>query len=84
LGIPRKTRKLGLLMQITSTEIQFDGMKVMFSSAATRSVDFRDLVRSLFKHFGTRIGMVWCDKNGPIKDILTRRSRGFIDRPIEV
>jgi hypothetical protein len=79
-----KARELGLPMEVTGAEIQFDGMKVTFYYAATRYVDFRDLVRSLFKQFGTRIWMVWCDKKGPIKDIVTRRGRPFISRPLEI
>jgi hypothetical protein len=79
-----KARELGLPMEVTGAEIQFDGMKVTFYYAATRYVDFRDLVRSLFKQFGTRIWMVWCDKEGPVKDVVTRRGRDLMSRPLEV
>jgi cell fate regulator YaaT (PSP1 superfamily) len=42
-------------MEATRAEIQFDGMKATFYYQATRYIDLRDLVRALFKHFGTRV-----------------------------
>jgi cell fate regulator YaaT (PSP1 superfamily) len=79
-----KARELRLPIEVTGAEIQFDGMKVTFYYAATRYVDFRDLVRSLFRQFGTRIWMVWCDKEGPVRDVVTRRGRDLMSRPLEV
>jgi cell fate regulator YaaT (PSP1 superfamily) len=46
-------------MNITRAEFQFDGKKLTFYYTADAYVDFRDLVRALFKVFGTRIWMVW-------------------------
>jgi hypothetical protein len=56
-----KTAELGLPMAITHAEFQFDGKKLTFYYTAASYVDFRDLVRLLFKVFGTRIWMVWCN-----------------------
>ena len=67
-----KVRELGLPMEITGAEFQFDGKKLTFYYAASRYVDFRTLVRTLFKLFGTRIWMVWYDGTAPVKDVLTR------------
>jgi cell fate regulator YaaT (PSP1 superfamily) len=54
-----KAAELGLPMNITRAEFQFDGKKLTFYYTADAYVDFRDLVRALFKVFGTRIWMVW-------------------------
>jgi cell fate regulator YaaT (PSP1 superfamily) len=54
-----KTAEHGLPMNITRAEFQFDGKKLTFYYTAASYVDFRDLVRTLFKIFGTRIWMVW-------------------------
>jgi cell fate regulator YaaT (PSP1 superfamily) len=78
-----KVREFRLAMEITGAEIQFDGMKVTFYYHATKYVDFRDLVRSLFKTFGTRIWMVWCDHHGPVRDVITRRGRDLMSRPLD-
>ena len=59
-----KAAELGLSMNITGAEFQFDGKKLTFYYTATSYVDFRVLVRTLFKVFGTRIWMVWYDGQG--------------------
>jgi hypothetical protein len=69
-----KVRELELPMEITSAEFQFDGKKLTFYYSATRYVDFRNLVRILFRIFGTRIWMVWYDGSAPVRDVLTRRN----------
>jgi cell fate regulator YaaT (PSP1 superfamily) len=56
-----KTAELGLPMTITRAEFQFHGKKLTFYYTAVSDVDFWDLVRTLFKVFGTRIWMAWCD-----------------------
>jgi cell fate regulator YaaT (PSP1 superfamily) len=71
-----KAREMGLPMQITGAEFQHDGKKLTFYYAAFTYVDFRGLVRSLFKVFGTRIWMVWCDGGAPVKDVYSRRPVG--------
>jgi hypothetical protein len=68
-----KVRELELGMEITGAEFQFDGKKLTFYYSATRYVDFRNLVRILFRIFGTRIWMVWYDGDAPVRDVLTRR-----------
>jgi cell fate regulator YaaT (PSP1 superfamily) len=78
-----RVREMGLPMEVTSAEIQFDGKKVTFYYSATKYVDFRDLVRSLFRHFGTRIWMVWRDEEGPIRDVISRRGRDVTAQPLD-
>lgn len=68
----KKVTELGLPMQITGAEYQFDGKKLTFYYAASSYVDFRNLVRVLFRIFGTRIWMVWYDGTAPVKDVLTK------------
>ena len=67
-----KARELGLPMQITGAEFQFDGKKLSFYYTANSYIDFRSLVRVLFKTFGMRIWMVWHDGNAPVRDVLQR------------
>ena len=67
-----KVKEMELPMEITGAEFQFDGKKLTFYYMASHYVDFRDLVRTLFKIFGTRIWMVWYDGSAPVKDVYTR------------
>jgi cell fate regulator YaaT (PSP1 superfamily) len=67
-----KVRELGLAMEITGAEFQFDGKKLTFYYSASKYVDFRNLVKGLFRMFGTRIWMVWFDGNAPVKDVFSR------------
>jgi hypothetical protein len=53
-----KVAESGLPMVITGAEFQFDGKKLTFYYSASTYIDFRVLVRNLFKVFGTRIWMV--------------------------
>lgn len=53
----QKAAQLALPMDITGAEFQFDGKKLTFYYTADVYVDFRILVRTLFKIFGTRIWM---------------------------
>ncbi|KAJ1846566.1 hypothetical protein LPJ73_004496 [Coemansia sp. RSA 2703] len=46
-----------LSMCVVDAEFQFDRRKLTFYFTAGRRVDFRELVRELFKHFKTRIWM---------------------------
>jgi hypothetical protein len=68
-----KVTELDLAMDITGAEFQFDRKKVTFYYSASKYIDFRNLVRILFKFFGTRIWMVWYDGEAPVKDVFTRR-----------
>lgn len=68
----KKAQDFGLPMIITGAEFQFDGKKLIFYYSATSYVDFRILVRALFKVYGTRIWMVWHDGNAPVKDVFAR------------
>ena len=62
-----KALELKLPMKITGAEFQFDGKKLTFYYIAEDYVDFRILVRLLFKTFGMRIWMVWHDGISQIK-----------------
>ena len=66
-----KANELGLPMKIMATELQFDGKKLTVYFSATQYVDFRALVQTLFRIFGTRIWMVWHNGDGPVRDIFT-------------
>ncbi|KAH0794894.1 PSP1 C-terminal conserved region family protein [Histomonas meleagridis] len=52
-----KAAELGLPMNITGAEFQFDGKKLTFYYTSSTYIDFRVLVRTLFKVYGTRIWM---------------------------
>ena len=63
-----RANDLGLPMNITRAEFQFDGKKLTFYYTASTYIDFRGLVRTLFRVFGTRIWMVcynWKDGHQP-------------------
>ena len=51
----KKVEELGLDMQLVSTELAFDGSKLLFFFTADARVDFRELVRILAANFHTRI-----------------------------
>jgi cell fate regulator YaaT (PSP1 superfamily) len=59
-----KAAEMNLPMNITGAEFQFDGKKLTFYYTADIYVDFRALVKTLFKIYGTRIWMVWYDPEG--------------------
>lgn len=63
---------MGLDMQISEAEYQFDRRKLTVTYSAKEYVDFRNLVKNLFKKFETRIWMVWHDGNAPVRDVLRR------------
>ncbi|KAJ2756459.1 hypothetical protein IWQ56_006336 [Coemansia nantahalensis] len=56
-----KVQQRKLAMRVTDAEFQFDRRKLTFYFTASRRVDFRELVRDLFKHFKTRIWMCQLD-----------------------
>ena len=67
-----KAIELNLPMTITGAEFQFDSKKLTFFYTASSYVDFRNLVRILFRTFGMRIWMVWHDGKAPVRDVLQR------------
>jgi hypothetical protein len=69
-----KVLELALPMEVTSAEYQFDGKKLTFYYTAAKYIDFRNLVRALFRTFGTRIWMMWYDGGVPVRDVKTRLS----------
>lgn len=48
-------------MEITKCEYQYDCKRITFYYKSTKRIDFRDLVKELFKHFKIRIWM--CSEN---------------------
>ncbi|KAI8092906.1 PSP1 C-terminal conserved region-domain-containing protein [Halteromyces radiatus] len=52
-----KSKQKNLLMDIVDAEYQWDRRKLTFYFIAERRVDFRELVRDLFKIYKTRIWM---------------------------
>ncbi|KAJ2078842.1 hypothetical protein H4R24_004201 [Coemansia sp. RSA 988] len=56
-----KVQQRKLAMRVDDAEFQFDRRKLTFYFTADHRVDFRELVRDLFKHFKTRIWM--CQRN---------------------
>lgn len=70
-----KANELGLPMTVTGTEFQFDGKKLTVYYTAGQYIDFRNLVHTLFKVFGTRIWMVWFDGTSPVRDVFTHHTR---------
>jgi cell fate regulator YaaT (PSP1 superfamily) len=54
-----KVLESGLPMVITDAEFQFDGKKLTLYFSASEYIDFRVLVKNLFKVFATRIWMIW-------------------------
>ena len=51
----QKIASHGLDMQLVSTEVAFDGSKILFFFTADERVDFRELVQNLASAFHTRI-----------------------------
>ncbi|OHT15430.1 hypothetical protein TRFO_42495 [Tritrichomonas foetus] len=64
-----------LNMKIIDAEYQFDGTQLTFYYTTNHYIDFRSLVRVLFRTFGTRIWMVWYDGQAPVKDVFSQNDR---------
>jgi hypothetical protein len=58
-----KVTESGLPILLTGAEFQFDGKKLTFYFSASHYIDFRMLVRTLFRVFGCRIWMVWNEEH---------------------
>lgn len=52
-----KVNQRGLPMTVVAAELQWDRRKLTFYYTATQRVDFRDLVKELFRLYKTRIWM---------------------------
>lgn len=52
-----KVRAHGLVMQVVDLEYQWDRRKLIFYYAANQRIDFRELVKELFRIYRTRIWM---------------------------
>jgi len=58
-----RVRQKGLPMEVVDAEYQWDRKKLSFYFVAERRVDFRELVRELFKTYKTRIWMCAVNPN---------------------
>lgn len=63
-----------LNMKIIDAELQFDGTQLTFYYITNHYIDFRSLVRVLFRTFGIRIWM-WYDGKVPLKDIFNQNDK---------
>jgi len=52
-----KVEERGMAMQVRDAEYQWDRRKLTFFYTASHRIDFRDLVRDLFRLYKTRIWM---------------------------
>jgi hypothetical protein len=60
-----RIRQKKLPMEVVDAEYQWDRNKLTFYFCADRRIDFRELVRDLFRIYKTRIWMCAVDKNSP-------------------
>ena len=64
----QRCTQLGLEIEVIDCEYQFDLKKVSFFFNSDHSVDFRDLVRELYREFGARI---WMENINPnVKNVM--------------
>ncbi|KAI8341078.1 PSP1 C-terminal conserved region-domain-containing protein [Chlamydoabsidia padenii] len=59
----RKTKMYQLPMIVVDAEYQWDRRKLTFFFVSNRRIDFRELVRELFKHYKARIWMCASNSN---------------------
>lgn len=62
-----KIRQKKMPMEVVDAEYQWDRRKLTYSFVADRRIDFRELVRELFKIYKTRIWMCLLDEKAPAK-----------------
>jgi cell fate regulator YaaT (PSP1 superfamily) len=62
-----EARELRVLMEIIGAEFQFDEKKLTAYDTAVKYIDFQELVRVLFRAYGTPIWMVWCDGGASVR-----------------
>lgn len=64
----QRCSELGLKIEVLDCEYQFDMKKISFYFNSEESVDFRDLVRELYRTFGARI---WMENINPnVKNVV--------------
>jgi cell fate regulator YaaT (PSP1 superfamily) len=68
-------RQQNCAMEVTDAEFTLDGSQITFYYTAGRYVDFRGLVKLLYRTFGTRIWMIWYDGEGAVKDVFSQNHR---------
>lgn len=64
----QRCHELNISIDVVDCEYQFDGKKISFFFDAERSVDFRDLVKDLYRCFNARIWME--NVNGKVKNTV--------------
>lgn len=69
-----RVRQKKLPMEVVDAEYQWDRNKLTFYFCADRRIDFRELVRDLFRIYKTRIWMCAVDKNSPRMQTYLRDS----------
>lgn len=62
-----KVQEKNLQMQVLDAEYQWDRRKLTFFYSATHRIDFRDLVRDLFRIYKTRIWMCAMQPSSPLQ-----------------
>ena len=60
--VQAKIRQKGIAMEVVDAEYQWDRHKLIFYYVAEQRVDFRELVKDLFKIYKTRIWMCAVDR----------------------
>lgn len=65
-----RIRQKKLPMEVVDAEYQWDRNKLTFYFSADRRIDFRELVRDLFRIYKTRIWMCAVDKNAGSRMVL--------------
>jgi len=65
-------------MEVVDCEYQFDRKKITFFFDSPRAVDFRELTKDLFKHFGARI---WLENiNSKVKNVVPDGALSHADK----
>jgi len=77
-----RIRQKRLPMEVVDAEYQWDRNKLTFYFCADRRIDFRELVRDLFRIYKTRIWMCAIDKNNASKPMILSPGAGCISSGI--
>jgi cell fate regulator YaaT (PSP1 superfamily) len=80
----QKTKQRKLPMEVVDAEYQWDRRKLTFYFEAENRIDFRELVRELFKIYKTRIWMCVVTAPITIDDISNTTTTATITAPSEI
>jgi hypothetical protein len=73
-----RVEQMHLDMEVVDCEYQFDRKKITFFFDSPRAVDFRELTKDLFKHFGARI---WLENiNSKVKNVVPDGALSHADK----